>query len=65
MQGGGSNILQWLAAGGMLGMAGTLVVHLGFWGETLDAVAPTAVAAAGIGCVLGLAVGALRSLGRR
>jgi hypothetical protein len=62
MQGGGTNLLQWLAAGGLVGIVAALFDRVGLHGETFEAVAPLAVAAAGVGCLVGLAIGGLKSL---
>lgn len=62
MQSGGTNFLQWLAGGGLIGIAAALFERVGLHGDTLDAVAPVAVASAGVGCAAGLAMGGIKRL---
>jgi hypothetical protein len=62
MRGGGTNLLQWLAAGGLVGLAAALFNDVGLRGAALEAAAPGVVAAGGLGCVAGLAVGGLKGL---
>lgn len=62
MRDGGTNLIQWFAAGGLVGIIAVLFNQVGLRGETIQAVAPSAVAAAGIGCLAGLLVGFLKHL---